>query len=268
MQDKCRAIVQSLYFQTVVMAVIVLNAVVIGIETNPEVMKRFGGLLSGLNVAVQTLFVMEILLRIGSHGRRPLAFFREGWNVFDFAVVALSLLPIAGPFANVARLARILRVVRLVSVSSDLRLIVNTMLRSIPSMAHVVILLAMLIYVYAVLGFYLFGPDDPRHWGTLTTALLSCFQLLTLEGWVEMQMAVIATHPLAWLYFGSFIVVAVFVVVNLFIAVVLNNLDQAKLEAKNAEILAHPQHDLLQIVVSMKAELEKIEETLRQNTRN
>lgn len=114
------------------------------------------------------------------------------------------------------RLARLMRVTRLVSVFPELRLIIGTMLRSIPSMGHVIMLLSLLLYVYAVLGFYLFRDADAEHWGTLGAALLTLFQMLTLEGWVEVQDGVLSAMPWAWLYFGSFIFVGVFVVVNLF----------------------------------------------------
>jgi hypothetical protein len=128
-----------------------------------------------------------------------------------------------------------MRVTRLVSVFPELRLIVSTMLRSIPSMGHVIMMLALLLYVYAVLGLYMFREDDPEHWGTLGTALLTLFQMLTLEGWEEIQAAVLDAYPWAWVYFASFVFVAVFVVVNLFIAVVINNLESAKLEQQADE---------------------------------
>ena len=142
-------------------------------------------------------------------------------------MVALSVLPVAGPFASVARLAHLLRVTRIVSAMPDLRLIVATMLRSIPSMGHVILLLGLLLYVYGVLGVNLFAEVDPAHWGSLGTALLTLFQMLTLEGWVEILGAVLPARPFAWLFFSSFIVVAVFVVINLFVAVVINNLERA-----------------------------------------
>jgi voltage-gated sodium channel len=185
-----------------------------------------------MEVLVQGIFVAEIAIRLVAFWPRLGAFFRDGWNLFDFTVVALSLLPAAGPFAAVARLARVLRVVRLVSHSSELRLIVGTMLRSIPSMGHVTALMGILMYVYGVLGWHLYHAVDPGRWGTLPKAFMTLFQLLTLDDWMAIQGAVIGERPLAWLYFISFIVVAVFVVVNLFIAVVLNNLQNVQEELK------------------------------------
>jgi voltage-gated sodium channel len=135
--------------------VIVFAAVLIGVETSETLMARYGPAFDGLELVLQVIFVAEIGIRLLAYWPRLGAFFR-GWNVFDFVVVAASLLPQAGAFAMVARLARLMRVTRLVSVFPELRLIVGTMLRSIPSMGHVIILLGLLLYVYAVLGFYLY----------------------------------------------------------------------------------------------------------------
>ena len=277
----CARLAEGRGFQMLVMGVILFNALLMGLETSRPLVRSFGPIFSVLNALVQAVFVAEILIRFAACWPRPLRFFRDGWNLFDLTVVVLSLLPVAGPFATVSRLARLLRVTRLVSVSPDLRLIVSTMLRSIPSMGHVALLLFVLVYVYAILGYYIFHPLDPAHWGTLPTALLSVFQLITLEGWVEMQQAVLPARPWSWLYFVSFVIVGVFIVINLFIAVVLNNLETVK-----AEEHAHAQvdalrssssgdgsaentdkavaADLLRRVAAMRAEMEAFESLLRE----
>jgi voltage-gated sodium channel len=244
-------------FQRAVLAVIVANAILMGIETSTAVMERHGRLLLALNAVIQTVFVLEIAVRLVAHGRRPLGFFRDGWNVFDFAVVGLSLLPASGAFANVARLARVLRAARLVSSLPDLRLIVGTMLRSIPSMGHVLLLLGLLMYVYGVLGVHLFGQVDPLHWGSLPRAAGALFQILTLEGWVELQAASREGHPAAWLFYGSFIMIAVFVVINLFIAVVINNLERTR----NEELPA-PEDEAAVRIATLRRELDALERTL------
>jgi voltage-gated sodium channel len=224
-------------FHRLVLSVILFNAALIGVETSRDLMSRHGTWLQQVNLAIQVVFVVEIALRLAAHGRRWPAFFRDGWNAFDAGVVAASFLPVAGPFATVGRLARVLRVARLTSTMPELRLIVATMLRSIPSMSHVILLLGLLIYIYAVIGFHLFGDHDPVHWGTLGAALLTLFQILTLEGWVEVQKVSMERFPFAWLYYGSFVIVAVLVVTNLFIAVVINNLEAAKAEEQGTAAL-------------------------------
>lgn len=263
MIDLARRIVDSPSFQNFILGVILIAAVLIGVETSETIMARYGPAVDGLELVVQLIFIIEIGIRLLACWPRLGTFFRDAWNVFDFVVVVTSLLPQAGAFTMVARLARLMRVTRLVSVFPELRLIIGTMLRSIPSMGHVIILLGLLLYVYAVLGFYLFREDDAEHWGTLGAALLTLFQMLTLEGWVEIQDSVLATAPWAWLYFGSFIFVGVFVVVNLFIAVVINNLESVKGEQQATADRDSPHRGLLQTVDDIRTQLDGLERQLR-----
>jgi voltage-gated sodium channel len=259
-----RRVAESHGFQNFILGVILVTAIIVGLETSETLAERFGGLFEMADLVVQTVFVLEIVIRLVAHWPRLGRFFRDGWNVFDLTVVAASLLPQAGAFAMVARLARLLRVTRLVSVFPELRLIVSTMLRSIPSMGHILMMLGLLLYVYGVLGFYLFREHDPGRWGTLGAALLTLFQMLTLEGWVEVQEKVLAPLPLAWVYFASFVFVAVFVVVNLFIAVVLNNLASAKIELQAGEDRRSPHRAVLEAIEEVKARLEELERHLRE----
>ena len=250
-------------FQHFILGVIVAGAIVIGVETSPTLTARYRSIVVAVEILIQTIFVVEIAIRLLACWPRPAAFFRNGWNVFDFGVVAASLLPQAGPFAMVARLARLIRVTRLVSAFPELRLIIGTMVRSIPSMGHVIVLLTLLLYVYAVLGFHFFRDADPAHWGSLGAALLTLFQMLTLEGWVEIQAAVLDAYPLAWIYFSSFVFVAVFVVVNLFIAVVINNLESVKQEQQIDADRGSTHHEVLEAIETVQQRLAELEERLR-----
>ncbi len=265
MTSLARRISESRHFHNIVLGVILLTAVTVGLETYPALVKRQAGLFTTLDWVVQTFFVLEIVIRLVACWPRPLRFFADGWNVFDFVVVTASLLPQSGTFAMVARLARLLRVTRLVAVFPELRLIVSTMLRSIPSMVHVIMMLSLLLYVYAVLGVAVFRDEDPKHWGNLGVALLTLFQMLTLEGWVEIQERVLTFHSWAWVYFASFVLVAVFVVVNLFIAVVINNLETVKLEQQSEADRESPHHELLRSLEDSRRRLEQLEQSLRQS---
>lgn len=231
---ECRALARSPRFHDVVVGLIALNAIVIGLETVPSVRDRAGDWLQAIDRVLVWFFVLELTLRVAAEWPRPQRFFRDGWNVFDAVVIGLSLVPQVGSFAAVARLARILRVARLVSAMPELRLIVDTMLGSLRSMGHIALLLGLLLYVYGVLGYHLFRDVDPDHWGSLGVAIGTLFQILTLEGWVEIQARSQTAVPFAWAFYGSFIVIAVFVVVNLFIAVVINNLETAKRQMADA----------------------------------
>src|SRR5688500_12943156 len=172
-----RRIVESLAFQRTVLGVILFTSVLVGLATSHSLVRRYGGAFSAADALVPAFFVAEIALRLLAAWPRVGRFFCDGWNVFDFAVVAASLLPQAGVFAMVARLARLLRVARLISLFPELRLIVATMLRSIPSMGHVLVMLSLLLYVYAVFGVHLFRDDDPARWGSLGAGLLTLFQV-------------------------------------------------------------------------------------------
>jgi voltage-gated sodium channel len=258
-----RRIANSRRFQTFIIGVILVNAVIVGMETSPELVDRYGSAFDLLNSAVIAIFIVELAIRLVSYLPRPQRFFADGWNVFDFVIVALSLLPAAGSFATVARLARLLRVLRIVSVFPELRLIVGTMIRSFSSMTSVLLLLSLVIYVYAVLGFHLFSAVDPAHWGDLGLAVRTLFEVLTLEGWLELQAAVIPFVPLAWLFFGSYVLLAVFIVVNLFIAVVLNNLESVKAEHAAEALEGGDDAELLQRIERLRTELGDLEALLR-----
>ena len=261
-----RRVAEDSRFQYFILGVIVLGAIVIGVETSAALMARYGGAVFAIEMLIQAIFVAEIAIRMLACWPRPLAFFRNGWNVFDFVVVTASLLPQAGAFAIVARLGRLMRVTRLVSVFPELRLIIGTMVRSIPSMGHVIVLLTLLLYVYAVLGFHFFRHADPAHWGSLGAALLTFFQMLTLEGWVEIQAAVLERFPWSWIYFSSFVFIAVFVVVNLFIAVVINNLESVKHEQQVDADRESAVRGLLESIETLRAQLEDLERRLRATT--
>jgi voltage-gated sodium channel len=267
----CHRLAEDRRFGNGILAVILFNAVLVGLETSPALLERFRPVLELANAVILAIFIAELAIRIAAHGWRVGQFLRDGWNVFDLAVVALSLVPGVGAFATVARIARVLRVARLVSLSPKLRLIVGTMMRSIPSLMHVSLLLGLLLYMYAVIGVNLWGAHDPAHWGGLGRALGTLFQMLTLEGWVEIQAVSLKLSPWAWVYYASFVIVAVFVVVNLFIAVVLNNLDeireedrQAALQAAERERLAGEPDRFEHHLSALRRELDQLEALYRQ----
>jgi len=259
----CRRIVDRPAFQNGVLAVIVLNALLIGLTTDPDILSGHRSLFRFLNLLIQVIFVVEIAIRLVAFAPGVHRFFADGWNVFDFTVVALSLLPAVGPFATVARLARLFRALRLVSVVPELRLIVSTMVRSIPSMGHVILLLGLIVYVYAVLGVHLFRGVDPEHWGSLPRAGLTLFEILTLEGWVEVQKASFAATRWAWVFYTTYVVLAVFVVVNLFIAIIINNLETVKDEERAAH--AGGGAPVAARLEAIRAQIEEIETTLRRS---
>jgi len=261
----CRRVADSLAFQGFIIFVIVLNAALMGIQTSPRAMAGRESLFSAINTVVQVIFVIELTIRLTAFWPKVGAFFRDGWNTFDFVIVAVSLMPTSGPFAAVARLARLLRATRIASRVPELKLIVGTLLRSFTSMGHVLMLLGLLLYIYAIMGYNFFRETDPAHFGSLGSALLTLFQVITLEGWVEIQASSLRTMPFSWVYFASFILLAVFIVINLFIAIVINNLEATKQAERMAEMLGK-RGDVLRQIVKLREDLESLEHAIRRPT--
>jgi len=230
MKKIAQQIVSKKNFEYFIIALILLNGVVLGLETSPDIVAHYGDYLLLANDLILAVFVIEAILKITAVAPRFKLYFGDGWNLFDFTVVVLSLIPTTGEFAMIARLARLLRVARLISTIPELRLIVSTLVRSIPSMGHVLLLMSIIFYIYAVAGYHIFHEHDPTHWNNLGLSLLTLFRVVTLEDWTDVMYTAMEMHPLSWMYFVSFVIVGTFVVINLFIAVVINNLAEAKHE--------------------------------------
>jgi len=262
MKAFCRRIVEARWFEPWMIGLIVFNGVLIGLETSHDISQAYGKWLMLGNDVILGVFIIEVLLKLTAVAPSFRRYFGDGWNLFDFSVVVLSLVPATGEFALVARLIRVLRVLRLVSAVPQLRLIVATLVRSIPSMGHVLMLLGIVFYIYAVTGFHLFHQHDAEHWGTLGSALLTLFQMVTLEGWVDVMEQALEFRPWSWIYFVSFVLIGTFVVLNLFIAVVVNNLELSK--AAELEALASPvTHDeILQELGRTRTALLRLQEKL------
>lgn len=225
-----KSVVEAPWFEPVMIGLIVFNGVLIGLETSQEIVASYDDLLHLGNHLILAVFILEAALKITAVAPRFGLYFGNGWNLFDFTVVVASLIPATEEFALVARLVRVLRVLRLISTVPQLRLIVATLVRSIPSMGHVILLMSIILYIYAVTGVHLFREYDEEHWGNLGAALLTLFQMVTLEGWVEVMDTALELHDWSWIYFVSFVLIGTFVMLNLFIAVVINNLDASKSE--------------------------------------
>ena len=237
-------IVAHVAFERFIIGIILLSAVLIGMETSTDLVDQYGHWITWGNRIVLTIFIIEATLKIYAVSPKVGNYFREGWNVFDFTIILLALIPSTGELAMLARLARLLRVLRLISAIPELRLIVTTLMRSIPSMANVMLLMSVIFYIYAVAGQQLFHAHDPEHWGNLGISLLTLFRIVTLEDWTDLMYTAMAMHPLSWIYFVSFVIMGTFVIINLFIAVVINNLDEAKQE-RLKEMRVPPTRDQL-----------------------
>lgn len=230
MQQTLHRFLGTRLFEYLIVGLILINAAILGLETSPYIVDRWGDWLELGNDLILAMFILEAVAKITAVAPRIGRYFGDGWNLFDFTIVLLSLVPATGQFAMIARLARLLRVARLISTIPEMRLIVSTLVRSIPSMGHVILLMGVFFYIYGVAGYHLFHEHDPTHWRNLGISLLTLFRVVTLEDWTDVMYKAMELSPYAWIYFVSFVVVGTFVVINLFIAVVLNNLDKAKTE--------------------------------------
>jgi voltage-gated sodium channel len=212
------SLLESPRVQQSIIALILVNAVTLGLETSPAVVEKAGGWLYGLDRAILAIFVVEISLKLYAQGLR---FFRNPWNLFDATVVGVALVP-ATAGLSVLRAFRVLRVLRLVSVVPSMRFVVESIARALPGLGSIALLLVLFFYVFSVMATKLYGSEYPQWFGSLGASMFSLFQIMTLEGWADIAREIMQRHPSAWLFFVVFILLATFTVLNLFIAIIVN----------------------------------------------
>ena len=228
--------------QRFILGVIFFNALVLGLETSPWFMERIGGLLLFLDAACLAVFVVEISMKLVVYRA---SFFRSGWNVFDFLIVGIALLPAAGPLA-ILRTLRILRLLRVVSTLPQLRAIVESVLRSLPGIGWICGLLLMIFYIFAVLATTLFGAEFPDWFGSVGASMYTLFQMLTLDSWSSgIVRPVMERFPYAYLLFIPFVLTTSFIVLNVFIGIIVSSMSEVTAENKAAGSAGHrPGEDL------------------------
>jgi len=258
------ALTESPLFQRTIVVLIVVNAAILGLETSPSVMTTVGETLLALDRAILAVFVVELLLRIGAHGR---SFFRDPWSLFDTFVVGIALVPSSEGFA-VLRALRVLRVLRIASAVPRMRRVVEALLHSLPGLGSVVSILLLVFYVAGVMATQLFGDAFPDWFGTLPRSLYSLFQIMTLESWsMGIVRPVMERYPYAWAFFVPFILIATFTMLNLFIAVVVNAMQSRYHEegAAEAEAAHREREALLAEVRALRGEVRALNEALRRD---
>ena len=222
-------------FTTVIVATILVNAIVLGLQTYEGLEERWGRTLDLINAVCLAIFVVELLTRMAACWPRPLAFFRDGWNVFDFVVIGAAFVPGIRESSTLLRLVRLLRIVRIVRVLPDLRILLIGVWRSVPPLASIGAVTLMVLFVYGMVGWILFGDELPENWGDIGSAMLTLFVMLTLENFPVYMDEAMEVEPWAWIYFVSFILVAAFIVLNVLIGIVLNSMEEAReLERRRA----------------------------------
>ena len=230
MRDRIGIFIESDKVQISITALIVINAIVLGLETSPSVVLSYGSLLSLLDTVILAVFIIEIAIKMAYRGLR---FFKNGWNVFDFLVVSIALIPASGPFA-VVRALRILRVLRLLSMVPQMRTVVQAFIMAIPGMLSIVALILLIFYVSAVLATNLFGQDFPVWFGHIGRSMYSLFQIMTLESWsMGIVRPIMELYPYAWVFFVPFILLTSFAVINLFIGVIVDSMQSQHRQVSN-----------------------------------
>jgi voltage-gated sodium channel len=232
-REKVQNIVEGKFFISFIIGLILINAVTLGLETDQGIMSIYGTALYTIDRIILSFFVLEIVLKFYAY---RLSFFKSGWNIFDFLIVAIALIPASGPFA-VLRALRILRVLRLLSVVPQMRRVINAIGYSIPGMVSVISVLLLLFYVSAVLTTKLFGThSDPQmqEWfGSIGASAYTLFQIMTLESWsMGIVRPTMEIFPLSWLFFVPFIIVTSFAVLNLFIGIIVDAMSMAQKEPR------------------------------------
>jgi voltage-gated sodium channel len=233
---RCRRVVDARWFDPLILTVIGLNAVVLFLETYDSLDRSIGAELSLANDVILGVFVVELALRFGAYAGRPGHFFRNGWNVFDFVVIGASFVPGVRENVTLLRLVRLLRVVRAVRLLPDLRVLTLAVLRSIPGVASLSVITLLLVYVYGMVGWLIFDQHDPANFGNAGQAMVTMFVLLTLENlpaYIEKGQEL---SDWTLLFYVSYVLIASFLIFNLFIGIVINSMEQArKIELKRAE---------------------------------
>ena len=257
--------IESRPVQTFIIGLIVINAIILGLQTSSDIMERAGEMLILADQLILGVFVAEILIKLYAFGS---GFFRRAWNNFDFIVVGIALVPASGPLA-VLRALRILRVLRMISMVPRLRFVVEALLHAIPGISSIGLLMLLLFYVFAVMATSLFGGEFPQWFGSVGGSMYTLFQIMTLESWsMGIVRPVMETYPYAWAYFIPFILIATFTMLNLFIGIIVDTMQtmhqEDHEEREHIEQVVHEDTgSLAEELNSLRSEIHQLRKELR-----
>ena len=260
MLQKLGVIVESDLVQKIIIGLILLNAVTLGLETNSVLMKEYGQQISFLDNCILSIFVIEILIKLGY---RKLSFFKDGWNIFDFIIIGIALAPTTGSL-SVLRTLRIFRAMRLLSVVPSMKKVTQALLSAIPGILSVGSIILLIFYVSAVLATNFFGGDFDTWFGNIGRSMFSLFQIMTLESWsMGIVRPVMELFPWAWTFFVPFILVTSFAVLNLFIGIIVDAMQSQNTEKENSATEAKLKHE-----ASLQKEMSLLRKEIKElNTR-
>lgn len=254
---------QNKLFELFIIAIIVLSALLTGAKTY-DIGSTANLIISWSDNFITAFFLFEIVIRLSSEPRF-FDFFKKGWNVFDFIIVVASILPLEGnDTVLLARLLRIFRVLRLVSLIPELRLLINALLKALPTMGYVVLLMFIIFYIYAAIGSFMFEHINNELWGNISISMLTLFRIATFEDWTDIMYETMTEFPLSWIFYLSFIFLTAFVFLNMMIGVILDVMqkEQEQYQREHGEGEAGEVHWLKEHGVEMELRLERIEQLL------
>ncbi len=260
MIQRLQSVLDSEGFSRFITAVILVNAITLGMETSESIMAQVGGLVHLIDNLCLMIFILEIAAKLIV---RRLRFFLNGWNVFDFLIVGIALVPGAQGF-SVLRALRILRVLRVISVAPSLRRVVEGFITALPGMGSVFLLMAIIFYIGSVMATKLFGPSFPEWFGNLGLSAYSLFQIMTLESWsMGIVRPVMEVYPHAWVFFVPFIMVTTFAVVNLLVGLIVNSMQDAH-SAEEGERTDAYRDQVMQRLEAIDAKLNQLQDSSTQ----
>ena len=267
MYSKIKNIVDSAFFSKVIIYLIVLNGITMGLETSKTFMQSYGAFTTLFNQIVITIFTIEIALRIYVH---RVSFFKDPWSLFDFFVVAISLVPTSSGF-EILRVLRVLRLFRLITAVPQMRKIVSALISVIPGMLSVIALMTLFFYIFAIMSTQLFGEKFPQWFGTLGESFYTLFQIMTLESWsMGIVRPVMDVYPYAWVFFVPFILVATFVMINLVVAIIVDAMAILnKSEEEHIIQEVHSQEDSINSeIIKLREEIVELKNLIKTSIKN
>jgi voltage-gated sodium channel len=256
-KQKCIQIVKSNYFHNFILLIILINAAVIGLETYKS-LNEFKSLFFIVNWSALIIFIIEAIIKIIAVSPNFKKYFLSPWDLFDFLIIVLALIPGIGFLITIARLARLLRVLRLIHQFSELKMILNSLVKAIPSISNVFILLLLLFYVYGIIGVHLFTSVDAYRWGTLGASMLTLFTVVTLTNWDIVFYKALESNSYAWIYFFSFVFFGSLMIINLFVGIMVYNITEARKKNEIRKELVHSDKKLLNELKEIKEAIKEI----------
>lgn len=249
----------SRWFSNLTTIIIIVYASVLGFKTLDEAAQPYGNLLHIFDWIITVYFVIEIAIKMAAEDKLT-NFFKSGWNNFDFIIVAVTLVPLENSsFAAIARLMRVFRILRLFTARPELKRIIDMLIRAIPSIVDIVILMFIIFYIYAIIGSFIFQNLPSGLWNDFLVSMLTLFRILTFEDWTDVMYEAMEVYPWAWVYFVSFVIIAAFVFFNLFVAVIIGEMQ--KLQEADMKQEIHEDHEKIDLLLK---EVQSLKELIKQ----